>query len=142
MEGCSAIYPRQPQPSKTSVSASAQGHRTAGDARGFRTSTSASARRSSRPTRRHSSARAEYFWAGRSECRGGVEVLRMDWPIVEVSCRNPRHPHGSKDPPSFLSLCYIQSAAALRQFHSISEQQFSFVCPPTIHKAENRILGL
>ena len=30
---------------------------------------------------------------------------------------------------SFLSLCYIQSATALRQIHSISKRQFSFVFP-------------
>jgi hypothetical protein len=132
MEGCSAIYSRQPQPSKTSVSASAQGHRTAGDARGFRTSTSASARRSSRPTRRHSSARAEYFWAGRSECRGGVKVLRMDWPIVEVSCRNPRHPHGRKTPPSFLSSLLLSVCCRSK---TVSQHQRAavFFCLPTHH---------
>ena len=82
------------QPSKTSVSESAQGQRVAGDARGFRTPTSASARRSGRPTR-HSSARGARLFLGRpvgGECRGG-----------EVSSTNNREIDRNPLPPRISS---------------------------------------
>ena len=65
------------QPSKTSVSASAQGQRAAGDERGFRTPTSASARRSGRPSR-HSPARRARLFLGRQVGgeAGGVKFLQ------------------------------------------------------------------
>ena len=116
------------QPSKTSVSASAQGQRAAGDERGFRTPTSASARRSGRPSR-HSPARRARLFLGRQVGgeAGGVKFLQ---PIKGRSI-------GILSPPVFhqeLSIAraralLIQYAAAPRQFHSVSRQQFSFVFP-------------
>ena len=127
------------QPSKTSVSASAQGQRAAGDERGFRTPTSASARRSGRPSR-HSPARLARLFLGRQVGgeAGGVKFLQpIKGRSIGILC-TPRIIHQELYIARVRAL-FIQYAAAPRQFHSVSRQQFSFVCPPTIHKAENKI---
>jgi hypothetical protein len=126
------------QPSKTSASASAQGQRAAGDERGFRTPTSASARRSGRPSRQSPARRGRLFVGrpvggeGRRRSRGG-DISSTNQREID---RNPLDP-----PPFFIHqelyiararARLIQSAAAPRQFHSVSEQQL-FFCLPTHH---------